>query len=341
MDTKRSAIRNPHSAIPRGFTLVELLVVITIIAILAALLTVAVQAARRAALRAEIKTELQQISTGLDEYKNKITAYPPNCQTVFDHAPPNSIDQFQVYTDLKKHMSQAFPLSKEPDDLIRRLADYQVASGKRLVGGMRAGEALVFWLGGFSSNPQYPISGEGGPSFPVSPVAGTDSIEQRSWIFPCDVTRLGPRKEDGTFDDQLSGPPEEQRFIVYGMPDGSQRRINFWQYFPKRIAQPYLYFDTSRYTPDAYDPPASAGLHLHALKRITNNQVTFATPDKYQVISCGIDGEWGDHEQLELTSMEASGTDGFLAFPTGPFTGAMADTIVNFTTESTLEDSQP
>ena len=36
-----------------------------------------------------------------------------------------------------------------------------------LHGGMTAGEALVFWLGGFSSDPKYPISGEGGPSYRI------------------------------------------------------------------------------------------------------------------------------------------------------------------------------
>ena len=67
----------------------------------------------------------------------------------------------------------------------------------------------------------------------------------------------------------------------------------------------------------------------------------FATPDKYQILHCGIDGEWGD--DFDRTSYEQylDDANNFLAFPTGPFTGDMADTIVNFTTESTLEDSQP
>ncbi len=27
------------------------------------------------------------------------------------------------------------------------------------------------------------------------------------------------------------------------------RRINFWQYAPRKSEQPYMYFDTSRYPP--------------------------------------------------------------------------------------------
>jgi prepilin-type N-terminal cleavage/methylation domain-containing protein len=339
----KSKQKSPHpaSCIPhprRGFTLVELLVVITIIAILAALLTVAVQAARRAANRARIKAEMSEIATGFEEYKNKITAYPPNCQSDVGHSMPTQIAPNQVYLDLKRHLSQAFPLHKEPDELIQRLAGVN-ASGATvtpLAGGMRAGEALVFWLGGFSSDSRYPISGDGGPSFLVGNV---DPIESRSWIFPCEVTRLGPRKGDGTFNDT------DGRFIEYNVRLNGvdqTRRINFWQYFPARSEQPYVYFDTSRYTPAEYDPPAAAiEPHIHALKRVTNGEVVYATPEKYQLLHPGIDGEWGD--DFERTSYEVSQTsaDKFLAFPDGPFTGDMADTIVNFTTESTLEDSQP
>jgi hypothetical protein len=203
---------------------------------------------------------------------------------------------------------------------------------------MKAGEALVFWLGGFSSDPKYPISGEGGPSFLVGDV---DPIENRNWIYPAVVTRLGPRTSDGYFDETVDGG----RFVTYnvtinGVPQ--QRRINFWQYFPRNSEQPYLYLDTSRYTPDVLDPPASGGLHVHALKRIINtNEVVFATPDKYQILHCGIDGAWGDDFDRTSYDTALNDPDNFLAFPTGPFTGDMADTMVNFTTESTLEDSQP
>lgn len=328
-----------------AFTLVELLVVITIIAILSALVLVGANAARRAAFRARIKAEMTEIATGFEEYKNKTTAYPPNCQTDFgtEHGAITPATQQQIYTDLKRHMSQAFPLHREPDELLLRMAGL-ASSGQQLAGGMRAGEAVVFWLSGFSSDEKYPISGEGGPSY-LATLGTADPIENRNWTFEFDITRLVPRADDGNFDQS------ENRYILYTVNVNGvnqERRINFWQYTPRGSEQPYLYLDTSRYTPEVLDPPASSGLHVHALKRIENptapvaqQRLLFATPDKYQILHCGIDDAWGD--EFERTSYEQYANDvgNFLAFPTGPFTGEMADTIVNFTTESTLEDSQP
>jgi prepilin-type N-terminal cleavage/methylation domain-containing protein len=357
----------------RGFTLVELLVVITIIGILAALITVAAVGALKKANETRTKVEINQMAGGIDEYKNKTTAYPPNCQT--DAGGP--LDETGIFNDLKRHMRQAYPRNQESDDLLRALVGQSTSDGSIwLNGGMSASEALVFWLGGFSTDPKYPISGEGGPSYEITGKGASDSrtkdpIESRKWVYPFNIDRLAPRATtDGYFDEG----PGSGRFVEYKDPKDPTgqkwRRINFWQYLPAKSEQPYLYFDTSRHPAavlnstdkklyGTYDPPAATAtskmaLEVYAFKKqnpswssgnTTVPAVTYVNPDKFQILHCGIDDHWDSDENPAFPKMKtlpAGGTNdaaNYLLFPTGPFTGDIADTIVNFTTETKIEDA--
>jgi prepilin-type N-terminal cleavage/methylation domain-containing protein len=368
------SIRNPKSEIRnRAFTLVELLVVITIIGILAALITVAAVGALKTARRTEIKAEVNQMDGGFNEFKNRYNAFPPNCQ-VDGIGGTNPINEARVLTDFKRFMKLAFPRHQEPDSLINALVGLKVdgtpiPSGSQMAGGMTASEAIVFWLGGFSQDPKYPISGEGGPSYvyadssasppiSISPAASGDPIESRKWIFPCKVDRLFPRTSAGYFDET------KKRYFQYQInpPNGPKRRINFWQYAPRKSEQPYMYFDTSRYAPptsstaDMTDPPAATALtgfgdttsepfYAFALKKkadtwtAANPTFQFINPDKFQIIHCGVTDKWDQDTFKNRISIQYGNSNLFVTFPEGPFTGDMAEAIVNFTTETKLEDA--
>lgn len=357
----------PRSA----FTLVELLVVITIIGILTALVTVAAVGALKRGRETAIKAEINQMDAAVKVYKDKTTAFPPNCQTDGSGS-NNPLNEVQILNDLQRHMKQAFPRHQEPPELIAALAGLtrtgqMLPSGQGLQGGMSAGEALVFWLGGFSSDPKYPISGSGGPAFAIASLGNKDNrtldpIENRDWTFPFDIGRLGPRADDSYFDDS-SGRFIEYTVAINGQPQ--LRRLNFWQYAPRKSQQPYLYFDTSRHPPIAdFDPPAATalsrlgpdgmGLHVHALKKQNASAdarlplpIQFVNPEGFQILHSGDDGEWGEEafERMSIHGVQEAGGDpakltDYVLFPSGPFTGELADTIVNFTTETKLEDGQ-
>jgi prepilin-type N-terminal cleavage/methylation domain-containing protein len=344
----------------RGFTLIELLVVITIIGILVALVTVAAIGALKAARRAQIKADISQLAGGFDEYKNKVTAYPPNCQT--DGTGP--LVEADVLNNVQRHIQQMKPRSRESQDLARCLCGNTVLVDRAsypaaLEGGMTAAEAVVFWLGGFSSDEKYPISGEGGPSYAITAFndpanAGLDPIQSRQWIYPFDVTRLGPRDSNGRF----SG-----RFIEYSDPQGRRRRINFWQYLPGKSTQPYVYFDTSRYPVGRvngnnltgnYDPPAATHANagdlgsVYAFKKVSETQaagtpaIQFINPEKFQVFHCGLDDVWDSaafKRMAPLWTNNSNAAGEYLLFPNGPFVGEFADTQVNFADVSTIEDA--
>ena len=191
-----------------------------------------------------------------------------------------------------------------------------------------------------------------------------DPIETREWVYPFEITQVAPRAEDGYFDES-NDRFVEYRIVINGQPQ--DRRINFWQYTPRKSPQPYLYFDTSRHPAavrvgtnivSSFDPPAATekspfALHVHAFKKAsdsagTNVPIEFVNPDKFQIIHCGDDDAWDEEafERMSAHGVEGAGDDpadvaNYLLFPTGPFIGEVADTIVNFTSERKIEDAQP
>jgi prepilin-type N-terminal cleavage/methylation domain-containing protein/prepilin-type processing-associated H-X9-DG protein len=104
----------------RGFTLVELLVVIAVIGLLVALLLPAVQAARESARRSECNNHLKQIGIALQNYHSALKLFPPGrlrCETI-----PHEGRCFSAYAYLLPYFEQL-----QVQQLINFLANPDVA----------------------------------------------------------------------------------------------------------------------------------------------------------------------------------------------------------------------
>ncbi|MFN7731493.1 MAG: type II secretion system protein [Pirellula sp.] len=142
-----------------GFTLVELLIVIAILGILVSLLAWGVNAARIAILKRAQTAEIQNIANAIENYRAKYGDYPPDGSS---------------WPIVEAHLRKAFPniLITELNMLnpANAIVNGYVRNDNDLTGTHPLGgrvfdpaEALVFFLGGFSNDPQRPLTGPGGP----------------------------------------------------------------------------------------------------------------------------------------------------------------------------------
>lgn len=86
----RRALPDPRGRQTSGFTVVELLVVVSVIGVLVALLMPAVQQSREAARRTQCRSSLHQLALGLHNYQDVHGTYPIGSMTVGPAFTPES-----------------------------------------------------------------------------------------------------------------------------------------------------------------------------------------------------------------------------------------------------------
>lgn len=312
-----------------GFTLVEMLVVISIIGVLATLVLVvgrtAMVAARNAAMQAEISLLDQGIAKYMSDHGDSI---PPDF-TNFDEVRSHLIKAYpqvgatapQFISGFRKlHWGTAFSTSTDPQE--------------RMKLGIDPAEALVFWLGGYSNvqpGGDQPINATQGKLLGFPPgeksrfiIQATDLANRTNWqqagYFPFDETRLVDQDGDG-----------------------------FLEYLPKFSEVPYVYFSSNSYQTPAnrsstetnvfYVESRNASVAVPYRSDESYGQFTsgdrpsdFVEPKRYQIVCAGQDGLFST---LGLNSTIQRG------FPFGTnFTPPDVDNLTNFS-EKKLGDANP
>jgi len=298
----------------RGFTLVELLVVITIIGILAGLALVGIRSAVVAAQNAAMKVEVSQIAQALDLYKQNHGAYPPDGNIV---AIPAAGDRTTAFN---RHMQKVFPSRNKSTDLFDTSTmtgtDYitAIAADTGIIrdgagamdaytfGALDPTEAYVLFLMGFSPDVENPITGTG----------------DRTPLFEFDQTRLTDEDDDG-----------------------------WWSYHPTYTEAEYVYFNARTYDNGSTSSPEVAEVDFTSVAGQAdgiarpyatinaNGDLAWAEEDKFQLICAGLDGHFGSYGDPDEMKMYPTGTAG----PSSSISYSLEDfdNIVNFGEAATLE----
>ncbi|TWT50514.1 Type II secretion system protein G precursor [Rubripirellula amarantea] len=204
----------------RGFTLVEILVVIVIIGILMGIAIPSIGSALRTARESAIRLEIDVMSQALESYKLDHGSYPPDFsdwdaverhfRKAFPDIDDNELRILSQFTHLNTSFQRTGDVSGAPDD--PRGSSVFVHHPHAI----DRAESLVFFLGGLSSDVKHPITGQGGPlairATATLPGDRTDHLyfqynnDRETGFFEFDTAALSLNTYTGTGDPKEVGP---------------------------------------------------------------------------------------------------------------------------------------
>ena len=291
----------------QGFTLVELLVVIAILGILAGLLVWGVNAARVSILKQAQAFEVQSIATAVEAYRNKYGDYPPDGSS---------------WPVMEAHLRKAFPniLAAELALLnpAFRNANGYIRNDNDLTNTHPLGgrvfdpaEALVFFLGGFSNDPQRPITGPGGP-LKASGSVYIYNTQRENAFFEFKVSRLTIGNDGVSTDEASFGEGVGNDLMPVYIGNGTS---------PQQGGRPIVYFDSRTYqftSPNGsyfnFYVPGNVADSQNCARPFLSNEINTSVPGTllyansktYQIMNAGFDNFYGCRAPMNLTNSQLS-----------------------------------
>lgn len=267
----------------RGFTLVEMLVVITIISILAALLIPVVRGALAAAQQTRNGQEIAQLMMAIEKYRAANGGiYPPSFGEYLPNGTP--VDYAAVWnngtykeTRLYRYLVTAYP----------KISDYDLEYMFKLAAKMSQDQALVFWLSQTGSDVRYPFTGLVRATPSGSPRKYFEFTETR--FIPTDVQiTMNPNTNMTCKLYSYKSPYSREAAYIY-------MEASFYPFYVDTNAN----LDQQQSSPSNTTAARTAGnnyirpwLKATAVDTSRTNLQNYINSDSYQLFCAGLDGRF-------------------------------------------------
>ncbi len=292
-----------------GFTLVELLVVITVIGILIGMLVVTIGPLLGRTSEFAIYNESTQLGLSVEKFKNEYGIYPPSFLGIND-AP-----------DMLPYLNRIAPNHQEGDGSAGtnlrlwwdEVADRTDGMGIKNV----AGADLVFWLSGVFKDKQFPLTGGamtgGAPQLPVAynlefDTSGNPLVDlngpvgDRQVLYDFQLGRMIPDASGAVLPVSAG----------YNQPQGKD---SVFQYRDSRN----YWFDAN--TNSMFDPFEANAYYDGDVLRSGSGLNPFENPETFQIATYGVDGIPSDpanaEDPLDWTKMDKESRDNITNFSEG------------------------
>ncbi|MDR3109695.1 MAG: prepilin-type N-terminal cleavage/methylation domain-containing protein [Planctomycetaceae bacterium] len=353
----------------KGFTLVELMVVVVIIGILAGLLTVAVNSARNMVNQSVAKVELNGIAMAIEAYKQKYGEYPPDFT-----------DKDAIVRHVQKRWPRYTPVNTTGIDTYTKiLADIKQgagADGFKVMwdftdSGKAKMSALAFWLGGFPATVGEPTTLAGfhadsnDPFFARTAAAKADpsDLPREAPLLEITESNFKHEKIDGT------NNPTGMSFFVRGQPVAYFRGTSATTEKAKQLAYNIgSVTNTTKWsrikfngndgeTDYGYVFPYATSAKYATITPFGLDKITWANASSFQLIMPGKDGRYNgndtgvdidppdkvidtNHENAKIRALKVDGGD-TASPPSDNITPLDLDNIVNFGDTANIEGQLP